>query len=173
TASSEPPGPQPVAPGTANVSSPWTAPVIRSAPSGPVTSGAPVAASKLKKPPTLSALERSLFCGFNRIGSCSEPMKQLGPSVGLFAKRILTGTVMIGAPVTIPAIRSKFDGAPADSVIAVTGPTGVLSCTGSATSDPDGDPPGMTVNVPLMSTSPVCRFVFPVVVVMLPIVMLP
>src|SRR5215467_12357224 len=80
---------------------------------------------------------------------------------------------MIGAPVTIPAIRSKFDGAPADSVVAVTVTTGVLSCTGSATSDPAGDPPGMTVNVPLMSTSPVCRFVFPVVVVMLPIVMLP
>jgi hypothetical protein len=49
-------------------------------------------------------------------------MKQLGPSVGLFARCILMGTVMIGWPTAIPANKSKFDGVPADSVTAVTGP---------------------------------------------------
>src|SRR5262249_12098906 len=117
------------------------------------------------------AFDRSLFWGFRRIGFSSEPMKQSGPSVGLFARWILIGTVRIGWPSAIPPNKLKFDGVPADSVIAVTGPTGVLSCTGSPISDPPAA--GMTLNVPFTSISPVCRLVFPVVVVMLPSVMLP
>src|SRR5262249_44902820 len=117
-------GPHPDAPGTANVSSPWRPPVIKSEPSAPTKSGTPVG-SKPKKPPTLMAFDRSVFWGLRRIGFWSDPMKQLGPSAG-FSRWILIGIVMIGTPVWIPANRLKFDGRPADWVTAVTTPTGAL-----------------------------------------------
>src|SRR5262249_9979470 len=141
TVSSDPSpfGPHPSAPGTANVSSPWTPLVIKSDPSAPTKSGTPVG-SKAKKPPMLIAFDRSVFAGLRRIGFWSDPMKQLGPSDG-FSRWILIGIVMIGTPVAIPANRLKFDGKPADSVTAVTTPTGVLGIwTGSAISAPVGDP---------------------------------
>src|SRR5262249_28953401 len=74
----------------------------------------------------------------------------------------------------IPAIRLKFDGRPADWVTAVTTPTGVLGIwTGSATSAPVGDPTTVNSEVFGLSSNPTCRLVFPVVVVMVPIEMLP
>src|SRR5262245_53811945 len=90
-------GPHPSAPGTENVASPWTPPVIWSDPSAPARSGTPVG-SKPKKPPMLIALDRSVFSGLRRIGFWSDPMKQLGPSAG-FSRWILIGNVMIGTPV--------------------------------------------------------------------------
>src|SRR5262249_18912393 len=160
------------APGTANVSSPWTPPVIRSDPSAPTKSGTPVG-SKPKKPPTLIAFDRSVFSGLRRIGFWSDPMKQLGPSAG-FSRGILIGIVMMGAPVTIPANRSKFDGRPADWATAVTTPTGVLGIwTGSATSAPVGDPTTVNSEVVWSSSIPTCRLVFAVVVMIVPIEMLP
>src|SRR5262249_56846617 len=70
--------------------------------------------------------------------------------------------------------RSKFDGRPADRVVAVTAPTGVLGIsTGSATSAPVGDPTIVNSEVLWSSSIPTCRLVLPVVVVMVPIVMLP
>src|SRR5262245_2878299 len=175
TASSDPSpfGPHPCAPGTANASSPWTPPVIKSDPSAPFKSGAPVG-SKVKKPPMLIAFDRSVFEGLSRIGSWSEPMKQLGPSNG-FSRWILIGIVMIGTPVWIPANRLKFDGRHADWVTAVTTPTGVLGIwTGSATSASVAESP-TTVNSEVFGSNsiPTCRLVFPVVEVMVPIVMLP
>src|SRR5262249_19443254 len=164
-------GPHPDAPGTANVSSPWMPPVIKSDPSAPTKSGTPVG-SKPKKPPTLIAFDRSVFWGLRRIGFWSDPMKQLGPSAG-FSRWILIGIVMIGTPVWIPANRSKFDGRPADWVTAVTAPIGLGIWTGSATSAPVGDPTTVNSEVVWSSSIPTCRLVFAVVVVRVPIVMLP
>src|SRR5207302_839389 len=59
------------------------------------------------------------------------------------------------------------------SVTAVTGPTGLLSWTGSAINDPPAGATEENVPVLLSCSIPSCRFVLPVVVVTLPIVMLP
>src|SRR5262249_51317519 len=56
--------------------------------------------------------------------------------------------------------RLKFDGVPADMVTAVTGPTGLLICTGSTTSAPPG---GGTIGPNSWPASPACRLLFPVV----------
>src|SRR5262245_41063705 len=77
-ASSEPSpfGPHPVAPGTANVLSPCTAPLITIVANWPFGSGTPFAS---KFSALNDAFDRSVFAGIRRIGSTSEPMKQLGP----------------------------------------------------------------------------------------------
>src|SRR5262249_12786912 len=94
-ASSESLGPHPVAPGTANVSSLWTAPVIASAWSGPSGSGTPWT-GRWAKPRPLFGFDGSLFCGFGRMGSSFEPIEQFGPSNALPSSWILIGIVMMG-----------------------------------------------------------------------------
>src|SRR5262245_29737444 len=81
--------------------------------------------------------------------------------------------VTTGTPSSIPAMKLKFDGKPADSTVAVTVTPPAATWAGSATSAPVGDP--TTVVVPLISssTTPTCRLLFPVAVVVVPIVMLP
>jgi hypothetical protein len=59
-------GPHPVAPGTANVLSPCTAPLTTIVSSGPLGSGTPFG-SKLSN--LVFAPDRSVFSGFSRIGS--------------------------------------------------------------------------------------------------------
>jgi hypothetical protein len=85
----------------------------------------------------------------------------------------LIGIVMIGTPVWIPAMKLKFDGKPADSTVAVTVTPPAVTWAGSATSAPVGDPTTVKTPVVSSSTSPTCRLLFPVAVVVVPIVMLP
>src|SRR5262245_367163 len=110
--------PQPCATGTANVLSPWTVPLTTRDASTPFGSIVPSASNKLIES---IAFERSVFSGCRTIGSCSEPMKQVGPSsTGVWLSRwILVGSVTIGTPSESPAIKSKSVGVPADSTVAV------------------------------------------------------
>src|SRR5262249_15954695 len=164
-------GPHPVAPGTANMLSPCTAPLITIVANGPFGSGTPFAS---KFSALNDAFVRSVFAGIRRIGSTSEPMKQLGPRSMFWPTRwILHGMVMIGPPSSIPAMKLKFEGRRADWTEAVTVTPPAVTVAGSATSAPVGDP--TTVVLPLISSrmTPTCRLLFPVAVVVVPIVMLP
>src|SRR5262249_21208211 len=89
--------PHPYATGTANVLAAWPVPLTTSAPSTPFGLGGPSASKKLI---ASIALERWVFAGCRTIGSCSEPMKQVGPrSTGVWLSRwILVGSVTIGTP---------------------------------------------------------------------------
>src|SRR4029077_6249780 len=102
-------------------------------------------------------------------------MKQLVPrstaAPGRLSGWILIGSVMIGTPTLSPAIKSKSEGVPADSTVAVTVPPPAVTVAGSAMSDPPAA--ATTVKTPLFATSPTCRLLFPGSVVVLPIVMLP
>src|SRR5262245_60324455 len=127
-------GPHPVAAGTENVLSPWTVPLTMSDARMPfglgVPSGSNCAISSI-------AFETSVFAGCRTIGSASEPMKQLGPrsTPGVWLTRwILTGSVRIGTPTEIPASKSKSDGTPADSTVAVTVTPPAVTVAGSAMS---------------------------------------
>src|SRR5262245_6834613 len=168
-------GPQPDAPGTANVSSPCTIPVTWSDASGPLGSGVPPGSKK-----TIARLapDRSVFSGCRTIGSCSEPMKQLGPRStdgGTATRWILTGSVRIGTPTESPADRSKSDGAPADWRVAMAVCPETVTVTGSAMIAPPGGP--MVWKMPAFRSAgaPICRLLFPVVVTtpVVPSVMLP
>ena len=85
----------------------------------------------------------------------------------------MIGSVTIGAPVEMPAVKSKFEGAPADSTVAVTVIEPTVTWTGSATIAPPGG--AMAVEFPLFSsrTAPSWRFVFAVSAFVVPIVMEP
>src|SRR5215475_8217392 len=165
--------PQPCATGTANVLSPWTVPLTTSAPSTPFGLGVPSGSNWVIES---IAFERSVFAGCRTIGSCSEPMKQVGPkSTGVWLSRwILVGSVTIGTPTESPAIKSKSVGVPADSTVAVAVRPLMVTSTGSPTSAPAGGAMKVKVKVLSSSRSPPCRLLFPVAAVgVLPILMLP
>src|SRR5262249_22650778 len=89
--------PHPCATGTADVLSPGPVRLPRGAPSARLGLGVPPASKRLMGS---IALEGWVFAGCRTIGSCSEPMKQVGPSsTGVWLTRwILVGSVTIGTP---------------------------------------------------------------------------
>src|SRR5262249_32998938 len=153
--------PQPCATGTANVLSPWTVPLTTSFPSTPFGLIVPSAS---KNSIESIAFERSVFAGCRTIGSCSAPMKQVGPSsTGVWLTRwILLGSVTIGTPTESPAIKSKFVGVPADSTVAMAVRPLMVTSTGSPTSAPAGGAMNVKVKVLSSSRSPPCGLVVPV-----------
>src|SRR5262245_31758606 len=78
-----------------------------------------------------------------------------------------------GTPTSITAMKLKFDGKPADSTVAVTVTPPAVTVAGSATSAPLADPATVVLPVFSSSTTPTCRLLFPVGVVVAPIVMVP
>src|SRR5262249_20338063 len=63
-----------------------------------------------------------------------------------------------------PASKSKSDGTPADSTVAVTVTPPAVTVAGSAMSDPPGAPMNVKVKAVVSATSPPCRLLFPVIV---------
>ena len=72
-----------------------------------------------------------------------------------------------------PALKSKSDGTPADSTVAITVMPPAVTWTGSPTSAPLADPTAVKTPVLKSATAPNCRLLFPVNEFVVPIVMLP